>query len=571
MFKQKVVELLAAVGFQHPLLEKPDLQFGDVAVPCFSLAKEWKKAPQQIAIEITEKLRSKQQAEPKQFKWLSEINSAGAYINFKYNQSLVANEVITTIRTQKKKYGYNQEGNNKTVMVEFSSPNTGKPMHLGHVRNNCLGRAVSNLLSASGYRVLRASLMNDRGAHMAKAMVAYQHWGERKTPASSGKKGDHFLGELYVKFKQEAEKNPILEEEAATMLRAWEAEDKKTIALWKKLLSWCVNGFNQTYKEMGIKFDVLYWESKLWKQGAELVDLGLQKGVMEKLEDGAIKATLEQYGIPDKVVRRSDGTSLYITQDLYVAKSRFDERNLDRIVYVVACEQDLHFKQLFKILELMGFTWAKKCYHLSYGMVALPDGVMKSREGRVVDADDLMKEMQDLAKKEVSRRYPDISEEELTLRGRAIGLGALTFFMLRLDPVKELMYDPKASISFEGETGPYVQYSHARICSIFEKHEGKIPKIKKPELLTHQTETALVTLLTEYPAIVLASTKQYDIHTLCHYLLQLATETNAFYGSCQVLNVEANLRDARLALLDAVRIVLKNGLGLLGIEAPQRM
>ena len=565
VFEEKITEILHAAGIKEPKLEVPaNTTFGDFAFPCFSLAKEWKKAPQEIAKELVHKL--------KPTKWVSAIAAHGPYVNFVLNKTKVAEEVLVLVRKQKHKYGTNKEGKGKKVMIEFSSPNTNKPMHLGHVRNNALGRAISNLFAANGYKVLRANLINDRGVHICKAMLAYERWAKGQTPEKAGKKGDHFIGDLYVKFSQEAGKNPELETEALALLYKWEAGEKKTIALWKKMRKWCLDGFKQTYKEMDIDFDKYYYESEIWKGGKELVEEGLKKGVFVREPDGAVKAVLQPHGIPDKIIVRKEGTTLYVTQDMYLAKLRFEQHKLDQLIYVVASEQDLHFQQLFKILDLLGYEWAGKCHHFSYGLVSLPSGVLKSRTGQVVDADDIMREMQHLAQEEIHQRAKDLPEQEVAKRSKIVGLGALTFHMLKIDPVKELFYDPKESIKFEGETGPYVQYTHARICSIFEKHGKGVGQLKNPALLTHANEQKIITLLADYPAVVSASALRYDVYSLAQYLMMLATAMNSFYTSCPVLNAETpELRDARLALLDGVRQVIKNGLNLLGIDAPERM
>ncbi len=560
MFEEKVFAVLKKAGISADGLEVPDPRFGDFALPCFQYAKELKKAPQIIAQEFAKKLKPNL--------WVSQIIPQGAYVNFVLNKKKTQEYVLALVLKQKEKYGTNKSGKGKSVMIEFSSPNTNKPLHLGHVRNNVLGRTAANLWRANGFKVIKANLVNDRGVHICKAMLAYDLWNKGKTPESVHKKPDHFVGDLYVQFCQAAEKKPELEEQAQELLRKWEASDKKTLVLWKKLRKWCMDGFRTTYAEMGISFDKYYYESQIWTGGKKLVEQGLASGAFVKTEDGAVKAVIDP--LPEKILMRNDGTCLYITQDMYLALLRFTEFKLDQMVHVVASEQNLHFQQLKAVLKKLGYGWADKIYHFSYGMVHLPEGKMKSRTGQVVDADDIMAEMKQLAADEVKKRHPDISEKDCAARAHAIGLGALTFFMLRIDPVKDLLYDPKESISFEGETGPYVQYAYARICSILEKADT-FPKKVDASLLIHQTEKELLSHVAGFPVVVQDSCVRYDIHTLCQYLLKVATGLNAWYAQCPVLTAVHELRDARLHLLRAVGQVLANGLGLLGIEAPTVM
>ncbi|MDO8661257.1 MAG: arginine--tRNA ligase [Candidatus Woesearchaeota archaeon] len=562
MFEDKVLTLLKQAGIVADKLEVPDSNFGDFALPCFQFARELKKAPQIIAQEFSIKLKPNA--------WVSKIVPQGAYVNFFLNKSKTNAYLLSFVLKQKNKYGANKFGKKKRVMIEFSSPNTNKPLHLGHVRNNCLGRSLSLLYKANGFKVIRANLVNDRGVHICKSVLAYQRWGDKTTPESQNTKSDLFVGNWYVKFCQEAEKNPELEKEAQLILQKWELGDKKVLALWKKMRTWCLDGFSQTYKNMGIEFDKYYYESKFWKAGKKVVEEGLAKGVFVKTDDGAIKVDLTGFNLPEKILMRNDGTTIYITQDLYLAMLRFAESHLNHLVYVVGSEQKLHFQQLFAILQLLGCSWAKDCYHFSYGMVNLPEGKMKSRTGQVVDADDIANELTQLAVDEIRKRHPELSEKEIESRAKSIGLGALTFFMIKVDPVKDIVYDPKESISFEGETGPYVQYAHARVCSILAKAE-KLPKKVKVDLLVHPAEQTLLSLVSQFPQVVQDSCAQYDIHSLAQYLLKVATALNAWYAQCPVLTVEIELRNARLCLLIAVQHVLENGLGLLGIDALKEM
>jgi arginyl-tRNA synthetase len=371
-------------------------------------------------------------------------------------------------------------------------------------------------------------------------------------------------------FSQKAKENPEFENEAQELLKKWEAGDKDTVKLWKKMNKWAFDGFEQTYKDMGITFDKIYYESELYDKGKELVDDAVKKGIFVKDETGAIIAELEPE-IPNKVILRADGTALYITQDLYLAVKKFNDFKLDKSVYVVGSEQDLYFKQLFAILDLLGYKGVEKCYHLSYGMVYLPSGKMKSREGTVVDADDLITEVKDLAKAELLKRYKDLAEDELNKRSEQIGLGALKFMMLKTDPKKDMLFNPEESISFEGETGPYLQYTHARICSILSKENGKIKKNVDFALLKEKVEQNLINQLFMFQEIVEDAAAQYKPSLVARYLLDLTQTFNEFYHKCPVIQAEKELKEARLLLINRTKDVIKEGLALLGIEAPERM
>jgi len=458
----------------------------------------------------------------------------------------------------------------KKIMIEYPSPNTNKPLHLGHIRNMLIGSCTSKMYRFMGNNVIEANLNNDRGVHICKSMLAYKLWGKNKEP---DEKSDHYVGKWYIKFAREAKKDKNLEKKALEMLSKWEAGDKKVVALWKKMNAWAYGGFEETYAKFGINFDKYYYESDFYTKGKEIVDKGLKKGVFEKTEDGAIMAPLEKtHKIPDKILLRADGTSIYITQDIYLAKLKFDDHpKMNMNVYVTAHEQDMHFKQLFAVLELLKFPWAKKCRHLSYGMVNLPHGRMKSREGTVVDADNLIENMEHLAKKEIKKRHDDLSKEEVDHRAHEIGLGALKFFILKVDPNRDVTFNPKESISFEGETGPYVQYTHARICSLFAKAgQDAITKVKF-EYLSNAHEKRLVTLLSRFPLVVEDAAQDMRPSTLAHYLIEVSQAFNEFYHACPVIGADAELRKARLLLCGGTRTVLKSGLALLGIEAPERM
>lgn len=430
-----------------------------------------------------------------------------------------------------------------------------------------LGHALCRLLAFQGNKVHPVNIINDRGIHICQSMLAYQKWGNNKKP---DQKGDHFVGEYYVLFAQALKEHPELKDEVQDLLTRWEQGDKTVRALWKKMNSWVLKGFAQTYKRFGIAFDKEYFESELYEAGKEVALEGLQKGIFIKDDQKSIVAPLEVYGLPDKVVLRGDGTSVYITQDLYLAQKRYADYHFDRMMYVVASEQQTHFWQLFKILELLGKPYAKNLHHLSYGLVHLPSGRMKSREGTIIDADDIMDEMKALAEMEIKKRYESLSKDEIYQRAEMIGLAAIKFFMLRTDAHRDIVFNPEESLSFEGETGPYVQYTHARACSILRKAEKRKGKVNYT-LLQNQAEQNIITHLMNFADIVDDSTRNYRPHVLCHYLIELAQAFNEFYHACPVISEDQELMKARLHVVDAVRQVLENGLGLLGIVAPEEM
>ncbi|MBI5881290.1 arginine--tRNA ligase, partial [archaeon] len=469
-------------------------------------------------------------------------------------------------------YGRSSIGMGKTVLVEFPSPNTNKPLHLGHLRNMALGESISNIMESQGYKIIRVNLNNDRGVHICKSMVAYSLWGEGKTPQSEGKKSDHFVGEYYVMFAQKEKEDPAIAEEAQEMLRKWEANDPEVRKLWEKMNAWALSGFEQTYKNFGLKkFDKVYYESNTYKKGKDIVMEGLKKGLFKKNDEGAIVVDLSSEGLGEKVLMRADGTSVYVTQDLYLAWLKHNDFRYDKSIYVVASEQKYHFQVLFTLLDKLGFDFVRGCYHFSYGMVLLPEGKMKSREGTVVDADDLMLEMEDLAKEAVIKRYKTLEEQQIHDRAKVIGLGALKFYLLMTDPVKDMTFHPEQSISFEGETGPYVQYVHARICSILRKYDGKASDEVDFKLLTHPLEKELAKKIGSFPDVVTQASEQCKPSVVAKYLIELGQMFNTFYAECPVLKADEKLMAARILLCDATRQVLANGLWLLGMKAPEEM
>lgn len=558
-FKQELIFLLSQetkipeVEFTTLITIPPDPKLGDYAFPCFKLGGNPKEA--------AEKLKAKLKLP----EFIERVEVAGPYLNFYLNKELLTKQTLTNVHTKKNKYG---QGNQKKVMVvEFCSPNTNKPLHLGHVRNMALGDAMCNLLSFQGNNVHPVEIVNDRGVHICKSMLAYQRWGNKKQP---DKKTDHFVGDYYVLFAQKAKEDPELEKEAQEMLIKWEQGDKEVKALWKMMNTWVLEGFKQTYARFGIKFEKEYYESEFYVHGKEIAQEGLKKGIFFTDETGAVMIDLEKYGLGKKAVLRADGTSIYLTQDLYLAELRQKDYHFNQLLYIVANEQNLHFKQLFKVLELLGREYAKNLHHLSYGMVNLPTGKMKSREGTVVDADDILNELSALAEQEVLKRYEHLSKEEVKKRGEFIALGAIKFFMLKTDAVKEMIFNPQESISFEGETGPYIQYTHARACSILRK-APPTSVVVDYSLLKEKEEQALVRLIYNFPEQAGKAAEQHKPHLITNYLMSLSQAFNESYHAHQVIIDDEKLMSARLKLVDSVRQVLENGLNLLGIHAPEEM
>ncbi|MBN8704077.1 MAG: arginine--tRNA ligase [Bacteroidetes bacterium] len=480
-----------------------------------------------------------------------------------------------------------------TVMVEYSSPNTNKPLHLGHIRNNLLGYSVAEILKAAGNNVIKSNLINDRGVHICKSMLAWQRWGNGETPESSGLKGDKLVGKYYVEFdkhykkeveelvtkgvaKDSAEKQSLLMQEVQEMLRKWELGDTEVKTLWETMNSWVYKGFNETYNKLGVNFDKIYYESNTYLLGKKIVDEGLIKGVFYKKEDGSVRIDLTNDGLDEKVILRSDGTSVYITQDIGTAIERFKEfPALTKLIYTVGNEQDYHFKVLFLILKKLGYKWAEECYHLSYGMVDLPSGKMKSREGTVVDADDIVDEMVVTAKETTEQlgKIDGFTKEEAEKLYKQIGLGALKFFLLKVDPKKRLLFNPQESIDFNGHTGPFIQYTFTRIQSILRKanEQGAVFSLDNISSL-HLKEKELIKLMYEYPIVIKEAAKKYDPSHIANYTYELAKVFNQFYHECSILKEEnANSKSFRLCLSNKVAEIIRKSMLLLGIEMPERM
>ncbi|MEK9151513.1 MAG: arginine--tRNA ligase [Patescibacteria group bacterium] len=542
----------------------PDLSFGDFAIECFALAKQFKKAPPVVAKELVEHLMSDA---------LATYSAVGPYINARLKNGILfkaacrTNEPVSAI--------------GKTVMVEYLSPNTNKPLHLGHVRNGVLGMAISNILAWTGHTVIKANLVNDRGVHICKSMLAWMKFANGETPESTGKKGDHFVGEYYVKFAQVAKDDPAIEDEAQALLRKWEEGDPETIDLWKTMNAWVYAGFAKTYEKLGFFFDAFYFESDLYMLGKDIVQKGVEQGIFEKDEKGAIiymlpeeKFGTSKDGVPKKrVLLRSDGTSVYMTQDLGVAVKKAEHHEFDASIYVVACEQDDHFKVLFDILQAMGFPWAKQCHHLSYGMVELPSGRMKSREGTVVDADDLVADVVALAAAEVRTKNPELPEEEVMRRAEVIGVGAIKFYLIRANPKQKIKFDPQESIAFDGVTARYVQYAYVRAASVAEKASaaGLSTDGVAYAALGNEEERVLAQALLAFGTSPGKAAELYNPAILASAVYELAKAFHQFYTKHQVVSDAIELSKARLSLVKATALAIKTGLNMLGIDVLEKM
>jgi arginyl-tRNA synthetase len=559
-FKEQIAQIIAKetnteINEILELLEVPKKpELGDFALPCFSFAKQQKKPPQKIAEELTKI----------QTDWF-ETKNEGPYLNFKIKTELLAKNTLDKIQEPLK-----LEIQEKTkIGIESPSPNSNKPLHLGHVRNMLLGLSLKKIYEKTGKEVKWFDIVNDKGAHICKSMIAYQKLGNNTTPKKEKKKPDHFVGEYYVKFTKLLEENPELEKEAQDMLVKWEQNDAETVKLWEQMRTWWLEGVKETYKDYDIKIDNQTFESDIYKEGKKIVLEGLEKGTFQKDETNAIYVDLEKEGLGKKYLLRADGTTIYITQDIYLAKKRFEEHNLEEFRYVVGSEQIYHFKTLFEIFKKLEYEFAEKCKHIAYGMIYLPDGKMKSREGKVVDADDFKKEMQELAEKELKNRYENLDDEEMQKRKNIIATGAVNFFILKYDSTKDFTYYPDKSLSFQGESGPYVQYAHARICSILRKQ--KPTNEPKLDLLKLETEKQIINKIRTYEETIHYASKNNKPSTITTYLLELSQLFNSYYQETQILKEEEQTKNARLYLIDKTRIILKDGLSLLGITAPEEM
>lgn len=556
---------------------------GDVTLVVFGLLRAIKGNPVQIGEAIGNALVQR-------LNWVKGFNVVKGFLNIEISDAFFVQELQDICN--KPNYGKTTlDDSSPTVLVEYSSPNTNKPLHLGHVRNNLLGFAVANILAASGKRVVKTQIINDRGIHICKSMVAWQDYGNGETPESSGLKGDKLVGNYYVlfdkKYKEEiaalisegfseddAKANAPLFIKAQQMLRLWESGDSETVNLWKKMNSWVYDGFAKTYKTMGVSFDSYYYESETYLLGKELIEEGLSRSVFYRKDDGSVWVDLSDEGLDEKLLLRSDGTAVYMTQDLGTALQRYrDNPSMTGLVYTVGNEQDYHFQVLFLVLKKLGYDWAQSLFHLSYGMVDLPQGKMKSREGTVVDADDLMDEMKQTAKT-ISQdlgKLDGLSEEEKSSLYEKIGLGALKYFILKVDPKKRILFDPESSVDFAGNTGPFIQYTYARIQSILRKVSLEEIKFEN-ELILDLREKELIKHLMLYPGVIQQAAKVYSPAIIANYSYDLVKMFNSFYQNISILGDAQNeLRNFRVALSYEVARILKDSFGLLGINVPNRM
>lgn len=572
LLKQKVVDGIKTLYDQtaspnHVTFQKTKPEFeGDITLLVFPLTKISKKSPEETAKAIGEQLQ-------KNVPHIKAFTVVKGFLNL-----VIADDYW--IKYLQDPVSSIQHPVSETVMVEFSSPNTNKPLHLGHIRNNLLGASVSEILKASGRKVIRVNLVNDRGIHICKSMLAWKKWGNGETPQSSGMKGDHLVGKYYVlydqKLKEEKQFSPNegdLERAVQEMLRKWEGGDAETIALWKTMNSWVYEGFAKTYKDLGVEFEKTYYESETYLPGKKIVEDGLQKGIFFRKDDGSVWVDLTKDGLDEKLLLRSDGTSVYITQDLGTAIERHKEFHFDRKIYVVGNEQDYHFKVLFLILKKLGYAWADRLFHLSYGMVDLPSGKMKSREGTVVDADDLIAEMIETAKTKTLElgKAENLSQEEAEKLYRMIGMSALKYFILKVDPKKRMLFNPEESIDFNGNTGPFIQYTYARIRSVLRK-AGITDHRSWVIGRLHRKEKSVIKLIHDYPKIISEAAEQCNPGHVANYVYELAKEYNQFYQEIPILKAEKEEeKNFRLVLSEKTSVVIKNSLGLLGIEVPERM
>ena len=561
---------------------RPEFE-GNSTLVVFPFVKAARKAPAQVASEIGEWLMANGQG------LIARFNAVQGFLNLVINDSFWVKQLEAIDAAA----NYGQQPNrDQLMMVEYSSPNTNKPLHLGHVRNNLLGFSIAKIQEANGWKVVKTNIVNDRGIHICKSMLAWLKFGNGETPESSGKKGDHLIGDYYVRFDKEykaqiaelmakgmdeetAKREAPLMQEAQEMLRKWEANDPEVRSLWAKMNSWVYAGFDETYQRMGVSFDKIYYESNTYLEGKSEVEKGLASGQFYRREDGSVWADLTKDGLDEKLLLRSDGTSVYMTQDIGTAKLRFQDYPIDKMVYVVGNEQEYHFKVLSILLDRLGFPFGKELVHFSYGMVELPNGKMKSREGTVVDADDLMDKMVEDAKeisKDKVNTLQGITDEEANEIARKVGLGALKYFILKVDPRKNMLFNPAESIDFNGNTGPFIQYTYARIQSVLRKAEGTVTDDGLQVTALDPKELALIQRLCEYPTIVRTAGDDFSPAVICNYAYALACDFNSFYHDLSILNEpDAQKKALRLLLAKNVAKVLQSAMSLLGIEMPERM
>jgi arginyl-tRNA synthetase len=532
----------------------PRPELGDLAVPMFPFAKLLRDAPPRIAAAVVEAVGENPQGV---------LEVAGPYVNLRLSRPAYASAVLTAVFEGQALKTDSRSG--RRIMVEFSAPNTNKPLHLGHLRNDALGESISRILDAAGAEVRKVNLINDRGIHICKSMLAYEEFSDGATPQSTGTKPDHFVGDYYVKFNQWAKENPQAEDRARELLQKWEEGEDEVVSLWRTMNGWTMEGILATYERTGISFDKIYYESDLYQAGRTEVLRGLEEGVFYKDDKGTIWVDLEDIGLDKKVLLRGDGTSLYLTQDIGTAMTRHREWPFDQLVYVVGSEQRYHFTVLFSVLQRLGMEWAGSLYHLAYGMVNLPEGKMKSREGTVVDADDLLDRLKDLALEEIREKERESLIEDPEATAEAIALGALHYYVLQTSPGKEMIFDPKESLSFTGNTGPYLQYTGARISSMMRKYGEEVPSVGaiNPEVLKEDDEWELIKLIGDFPDMLDQAAEGLNPSVLVNYLYEVGRVFSKYYHDHPIVTQEdPPLREARVVLAEAVRRVLRRGLEL---------
>ncbi len=568
-------------------IQKTKKEFdGDLTVVTFPFVKAARKSPEQTGQEIGEYLQKNNPI-------ISGFNVIKGFLNLSISQNYWL-ETLNEIH-ENKKYGITEaDENSGLMMIEYSSPNTNKPLHLGHIRNNLLGHSIAEIQKANGWKVVKTNIVNDRGIHICKSMLAWKLYGNNETPESSGMKGDHLVGKYYVIFdkeykaeikglmvkgigEEEAKKTAPLILEAQQMLLAWEQNDPETRQLWEMMNDWVYAGFDKTYQQMGVSFDKIYYESQTYLEGKSEVERGVKNGAFYARPDGSVWADLTAEGLDEKLLLRADGTSVYMTQDIGTAKLRYNDYPINKMVYVVGNEQNYHFQVLSILLDKLGFEWGKSLVHFSYGMVELPEGKMKSREGTVVDADDLMTEMVDTARETSQElgKLDNCTPEEIETIANMVGLGSLKYFILKVDPRKSMTFNPKESIDFNGNTGPFIQYTHARIKSVlrkandqgidFSKMSGENPKIS-------EKESYLIQLVTDFPNVIRQAGEEFSPALVANYVYDLVKEFNQFYHDFSILKEEnESLKQFRLILSETIAGIIKTGMSLLGIEVPERM
>ena len=559
---------------------------GHLTLVVFPFLKISRKSPEQTAQDLGQYLLDNEPA-------VADFNVIKGFLNLTISASCWI-ELLNTIHSSPSFGTVEATESSPLVMIEYSSPNTNKPLHLGHVRNNLLGYSLAEIMKANGYKVVKTNIVNDRGIHICKSMLAWKKWGEGVTPESAGKKGDHLIGDFYVLFdkkykqelaelqesglsKEEAEAKSALMAEAREMLLKWEAGDKEVVDLWSMMNNWVYAGFDETYKRMGVDFDKIYYESQTYLEGKEKVLEGLEKGVFYRREDGSVWADLTGDGLDEKLLLRADGTSVYMTQDIGTAKLRFDDYPINKMIYVVGNEQNYHFQVLSILLDKLGFEFGKGLVHFSYGMVELPEGKMKSREGTVVDADDLMEEMISTAR-EISQelgKLDGLTTQEAEKIASMVGLGSLKYFILKVDPRKNMTFNPKESIDFNGNTGPFIQYTYARICSVLRKAAEQgitLPNQLAANIALSEKEEGLIQLTSDFESVVKDAGNEYSPAIIANYVYDLVKEYNQFYHDFSILREEnEDVKVFRLVLSANVAKVVKRGMSLLGIEVPERM